>query len=92
MNFCIVHTAISNWENNTCLKFNELSVITSTTNKSYVLFQRDDVYGCSSPVGYDKTDPTSVILIASYCGGVSDILSYSKTNLKEYLDCCFNHA
>jgi hypothetical protein len=71
----IVHIAISNWENNTCLKFNELSVITSTTNKSYVLFQRDDVYGCSSPVGYDKTEQTSAILISLYCGGVSPIFS-----------------
>ncbi|CAF2385190.1 unnamed protein product [Rotaria sp. Silwood2] len=70
-----IHIAISNWENHTCLKFNELSVITPTTNKSYVLFERDDDYGCSSPVGYDKTDPTSVILISSYCGAVSDIVA-----------------
>ena len=73
--FFLVHTAISNWENNTCLKFNELSIITPSTNKSYVLFQRDDVYGCSSAVGYDPTDPTSVILISLYCGTVSDIIS-----------------
>jgi len=78
----LVHTAISNWENNTCLKFNQLSVITSTTNKSYVLFQRDDEYGCSSPVGYDKTDPTSVILISSYCSVVSDLFSSSKKKRK----------
>ncbi|CAF4655048.1 unnamed protein product [Rotaria sp. Silwood1] len=65
-----IRIAISNWENNTCLIFNELSVITSTTNTSYVLFERDDEYGCSSPVGYDKTDPTSVILISSYCGAI----------------------
>jgi hypothetical protein len=67
----IVRTAISNWQNNTCLKFNELSAVTRTTNKSYVLFQLDEQYGCSSPVGYDPTDPTSVILISTYCGGVS---------------------
>ncbi|CAF4794059.1 unnamed protein product, partial [Rotaria socialis] len=63
-----IHTAISLWKNNTCLTFNELSFIAPTTNKSYILFQRDDQYGCSSPVGYDITDPTSVILISFYCG------------------------
>lgn len=66
-----VYKAISNWQNGTCLKFNELSVITARTNKSYVRFERDDQYGCSSPVGYDQTDPTSVIYISVACGAVS---------------------
>jgi hypothetical protein len=81
----IVHTAISNWQNNTVLTFNELSAITSTTNTSYIQFQRDDEYGCSSPVGYDATDPTSVILIASYCGGVSKLNSSSKKNKTNFI-------
>lgn len=83
----IVYTALANWENNTVLKFNELSVITSTTNKSYILFQRDDEYGCSSPVGYDKTDQTSVILIASYCG---DVNTLSKKNIYTYKNVHFS--
>ncbi|UJR36495.1 hypothetical protein I4U23_029216 [Adineta vaga] len=65
-----IRTGVSNWESNTCLKFNELSVITTTTNTSYISFRRDDDYGCSSPVGYDATDPTSVILISAYCSGI----------------------
>ncbi|CAF1199636.1 unnamed protein product [Adineta ricciae] len=65
-----IRTAVSNWENNTCLKFNELTTITTTTNKSYISFRRDDTYGCSSPVGYDPTDPTSVILISVYCSTI----------------------
>lgn len=64
--------AISLWQNNTCLIFNELTQITPTTNPSYILFQRDDQYGCSSSVGYDPTDPTSVILISATCGVVSN--------------------
>ena len=71
----VVRIAISHWESSTCLQFNELSVITPTTNKSYMLFERDDVYGCSSPVSYDRTDPTSVILISMFCGRVSIIAS-----------------
>ena len=67
----IVYTAISNWQNNTCLQFNELSAITSTTNRTYVRFERDDQYGCSSPVGFDRTDPTSIIYLSAGCSTVS---------------------
>ena len=65
-----IRMAILNWQNNTCLIFNELTSITTTTNRSYIRFERDDEYGCSSPVGYDPTDPTSTILLASGCGQV----------------------
>ena len=51
-------------------------MITTTTNRSYVAFRRDDDYGCSSPVGYDATDPTSVILISAYCSGVNNLFFY----------------
>jgi hypothetical protein len=81
MNLFLVRTAISNWQNNTCLNFNELSVVTSTTNKSYILFQRDDQYGCSSPVGYDKIDPTSTILISITCSSVRENIFYLKIKI-----------
>ena len=68
--FILVRLAINLWQNNTCLTFNELTAITSNINRTYILFTRDDEYGCSSPVGYDRTDPTSMILLASGCGDV----------------------
>lgn len=71
LSILLVYTAIANWQNNTCLIFNELPVITSTTNRSYIRFERDDQFGCSSPVGYDRNDPTSIIYLAIGCGSVS---------------------
>ena len=76
--FSTVRAAIANWQTNTCLTFNQLLIITGATNKSYISLQRDDNYGCSSPVGYDPTDPTCVIFLAQGCGDVSDAFVLSR--------------
>ncbi|CAF0824499.1 unnamed protein product [Didymodactylos carnosus] len=74
-----VRTAINNWQTATCITFMEITPPFNTN--AYLSFERDDDNGCSSPVGFDPTDPTTVILLAEYCGLVCMTLCQVKLKL-----------